>query len=87
MRLTTKNRIKDCIGVALLTVAATALALCLTDCRSTVATATESREASTEALHTATSRADSVYVHDSVYVYVAAERTEGHGSFNAHHAV
>ena len=70
------TRLKDCIAVALLTAAAVALALCLTECRSTLATATESREASTEALHTATSRADSVYVHDSVYVYVTTERTE-----------
>lgn len=70
------NMAKDCLGVALLTVAAVTLALGVPGCRTTVATATESREASTEALHTATSRADSVYVHDSVYVYATETRTE-----------
>lgn len=70
MRLTTKTRIKDCISVALLTTAAVTLALCLTDCRSTLASATESREASTETMRTVTSTKGTEYVHDSVFVYV-----------------
>lgn len=78
MRLTTKNRIKDCIRVALLTVTAVTLALCLTDCRGTLATtsATERTEARTESVLDVSRTMDSVYVHDSVYVYVTTERTE-----------
>lgn len=71
-----RGKVKDCLVVALLTVATVTLALGVPGCRSIVATATESREASAEALRTATSRADSVYVMDSIYVYVTTERTE-----------
>ena len=72
------TKLKDCIGVALLTVAATTLSLCLTDCRGTLATtsATERTEARTESVLDVSRTMDSVYVHDSVYVYVTTERTE-----------
>lgn len=72
------TKLKDCIGVALLTVTATTLALCLTDCRGTLATtsATERTEARTESVLDVSRTMDSIYVHDSVYVYVTTERTE-----------
>ena len=72
------TKLKDCIRVALLTVAAVTLALCLTDCRGTLATtsATERTEARTESVLDVSRTMDSIYVHDSVYVYVTTERTE-----------
>lgn len=72
------TKLKDCIRVALLTVTAVTLALCLTDCRGTLATtsATERTEARTESVLDVSRTMDSIYVHDSVYVYVTTERTE-----------
>jgi len=73
----TKNRIKDCIGVALLAVAATTLALCLASCRSTLATSTtHTGEAHAETSVAVSRSVDTVLVRDSVFVYATDRRTE-----------